>query len=308
MNKKLNTKFWNSDNTLKKDVRKPLLKIANDFVKFLKIKNLKISDIVFTGSLANYTWHSKSDLDVHIVVDLSNFSNNTAFIEEYLSAKKTVWNTLHSIQIHGYVVEVYPEKKGSNSYNTGIYSIAKDKWVVTPPEVDTDIDEDAINSKFEYFKNLIMDLEERGSKCKQSECGKLILQIEKLMEKLKAKRTVGLKELGEKATDNQVYKKLRKAGLIEKLYQMKFKIYDSEVTLENIYKNSDLKCVFEIGDKYLLNKSVGSLHSHENDRIRVFNILENVIHYRNIRTRKEYTINTAELQKFAEKKFIKLIK
>ena len=123
--KKLNTKIWDSDDSLKKEIRKNLLRVANDFVKFLKIKNLKVIDVTFTGSLANYFWHSKSDIDIHIVVDLSNFSSNAAFIEEYLMSKKFVWNTNHAIKMYGFEVEIYPDKRKQSRNYWCIFSCKK---------------------------------------------------------------------------------------------------------------------------------------------------------------------------------------
>ena len=69
MKEKLNDKIWNKDLTINQKVRKNLLQIAKDFIEFIKIKNLKIIDIVLTGSIANYNWHSKSDIDLHIIID-----------------------------------------------------------------------------------------------------------------------------------------------------------------------------------------------------------------------------------------------
>ena len=55
--KTLNPKIWVNDDKLNPEIRKNLLQTALDFVKFVKLKRLKIHDIVLTGSLANYTWN-----------------------------------------------------------------------------------------------------------------------------------------------------------------------------------------------------------------------------------------------------------
>ena len=305
--KTLNTKIWNSDNSLKKEVRKNLLRVANDFVKFLKIKNLKVIDVTFTGSLANYSWHSKSDIDVHIVVDLSNFSSNATFIEEYLMSKKFVWNTNHNIKIYGFEVEIYPEKKDSNPDLPGVFSLVKNQWISEPVESDAVFNKSEINDKLNIIKNEILNLEDKSKKCDKSSCEKIIKQCEKLMNRLRDKRYVALAEIGEMSTDNLVYKELRKSGLLEKLSKMKFKIYDSMFTLENIYtKNKNIH--LEVGSKYILNRNIGMLHSYKDDKIRIFEIKDDVISYRNIRNRKQYNISEQELKEFINKDFIKLIK
>jgi len=54
VNDELNPKLWDGD-TLKKEVRNALIKIAYDFFKGLQLKvPVKIYDIVLTGSSANY--------------------------------------------------------------------------------------------------------------------------------------------------------------------------------------------------------------------------------------------------------------
>jgi hypothetical protein len=48
----LNPKVWDDQNTLNREVREQLLKIANDFYESTEI-DADIKDIILTGSLAN---------------------------------------------------------------------------------------------------------------------------------------------------------------------------------------------------------------------------------------------------------------
>src|ERR1035437_8338537 len=108
MKDELNKKVWNPDFTINPKVRKNLLQIAKDFIEFVKIKNLQIVDIILTGSLANYNYHEKSDIDLHIIFDLYNFGKHENFIDEYLQTKKALWNQGHDIEMFGFKIEVYP--------------------------------------------------------------------------------------------------------------------------------------------------------------------------------------------------------
>ena len=72
---RLNPKIWSS-NKLKTDVKKQLLKIADDFFDSLDIPWVDIKDIRLTGSLANYNWSEYSDLDVHLIVDYNDVEDN----------------------------------------------------------------------------------------------------------------------------------------------------------------------------------------------------------------------------------------
>ena len=67
----LNPKLWNSDNTLKKEVREAILRIVDDFVSKLKEDEIKLElkDIKLVGSNCSYNYTDKSDLDIHLVAD-----------------------------------------------------------------------------------------------------------------------------------------------------------------------------------------------------------------------------------------------
>ena len=67
--KELNPSFWTGDK-FDQDIREKLLSIAQDFYKTLSL-DIPIADIQLTGSLANYNWTDKSDLDVHILIDFT---------------------------------------------------------------------------------------------------------------------------------------------------------------------------------------------------------------------------------------------
>ena len=53
---KLNPDFFNDEGQLNSQIRMRLLDIADDFVKSLEVIWVKPSDIVLTGSIANYNW------------------------------------------------------------------------------------------------------------------------------------------------------------------------------------------------------------------------------------------------------------
>ena len=69
----LNPKIWDEDQKMKSDVRKTLLKIADDYFESLELPKVDIEDVTMTGSLANYNWSKYSDVDLHILV--SSFFN-----------------------------------------------------------------------------------------------------------------------------------------------------------------------------------------------------------------------------------------
>lgn len=307
MQAELNPKIWNEDLTINPDVRKNLLIIAKDFIEFVKIKNLKISDIIITGSIANYNWHSKSDIDLHIIVDLSNFERHEGFIDEYLQTKKALWNQNHSIQIFGFEVEIYPENKSKNQISTGMFSLAKNKWLITPEKKDIKVDKELVKKKYQNEVDKILQIEDETKK-KNYDYMKIIDDINKYKDKLRTKRGTAVKEQGEFSPENLVFKMLRNNGFLEKLTNLKRELYDNSLTLER-FKDNLTEHEFIKGDKFILNKNAAIFHGRNQDRFKIIsgqNLSEGkFVHMiRNLRTRKDYLIETRILQLFANKNFL----
>ena len=307
MKDELNPKIWNSDLTINSEVRKNLLKIAKDFVEFVKLKNLKIIDIILTGSIANYNWHSKSDIDLHIVVDLSNFGKHQRFIDEYLQTKKALWNQNHEIDIFGFDVEVYPEDKAKGQMPSGVFSLAKDKWLVQPEKKDIKVDKELVKKKYQNEVDKILQIEDETKK-KNFDYEKVIDDINRYKDAWRQKRTSAIREEGEFSADNLVFKMLRHNGFLEKLTDLKREMYDNALTLER-FRGDIVEYNFHKGDKFQLNKDAAKLHGRLNDRFKVVSnqsLTEGKTTHtiRNLRTRKDYVIETEILQLFANKNFL----
>lgn len=303
----LNPKIWNGDLTIQSDVRKNLLKIAKDFVEFVKLKNLKILDIVITGSIANYNWHSKSDIDLHIIMDLSNFGKHIKFIDEYLQTKKALWNTTHKIEIYGFEVEVYPEDKSRNQTPNGIFSLVKNKWNIIPEKKDIKVDKELIKKKYQNEVDKILQIEDETKK-RNFDYEKVINTIDAYKENWREKRTVAIREEGEYSVDNVVFKMLRHNGFLEKLTELKHTLYDDALTLER-FKDNISEISFLKGDNFQLNKNVIGLHGRLNDRFKVISNQSlhegKMVHLiRNLRTRKDYSVETEILKLFANRNFL----
>ena len=303
----LTPKIWNEDLTINPEVRKNLLQISKDFIEFVKIKNLKITDIILTGSIAGYNWHAKSDVDLHVVVDLSNFGQHERFIDEYLQTKKAVWNQNHVIEMFGFDVEVYPENKAKKQTAAGIFSLAKNKWLITPVKKDVKVDKELVKKKYQNEVDKILQIEDETQQ-KNFDYEKIIGEIDRYKDRWREKRTAAIKEEGEFAVENLVFKMLRHNAFLEKLTNMKKDLYDNALTLER-FKGNITEYKFSKGDKFNLNKDIAKLRGRLNDRYKVISNQSlnegKLIHtVRNIRTRKAYKIETQILQLFANKNFL----
>lgn len=307
MQDKLNPKIWNDDFTINQKVRKNLLQIAKDFVEFVKIKNIKIVDIVLSGSIANYNWHSKSDIDLHVIFDLTNFGKHEKFIDEYLQTKKALWNKDHEIEMFGFEVEVYPENKAKNQRPNGLFSLAKNEWITKPKKIDEKVDKDLVKKKYQNEVDKILQIEDESKK-KNFDFQKVILEIDKYKESLRDKRNTALREEGEFSPENLVFKMLRNNGFLDKLAKLKKDLYDNSLTLER-FKDNVSEYSFAKGDKFILNRDSARVHGRFNDRFKVVSnqtMNEGKLSHlvRNLRTRMDYTVETEMLQLFANKNFL----
>ena len=61
------------------------------------------------GSLANYNWSDYSDVDIHVVLNKSQFDGDDDIIQELFDAKRAIFNDKHVITIKGYDVELYAQ-------------------------------------------------------------------------------------------------------------------------------------------------------------------------------------------------------
>jgi hypothetical protein len=223
----LNQKLWKGEK-LRPRVRKRLLKIAADFIDWLDVP-LNVSDITFTGSLANFNYSKYSDIDLHLILDFAKIDENQDLVRDFLLAKKSLWNDEHDIFIRGSEVEIYAENIGDPHHSTGIYSVLNDKWIKKPEKQQKEkiIDYYGVIHKANQLADLI------DSAINLSSLDKLE-KIELLKDKIKKMRQCGLEKEGEFSIENLAYKLLRNKGYIKKLWDESSRVYDSLMSMENV--------------------------------------------------------------------------
>lgn len=224
MNDTLSPLIWDSQGVLKPDVRKVLLKNAERFIEFSGIEKLKFADIIFTGSMANYNYSDNSDLDVHIVFDFSQLSDNKEFITDYFKLKKDLWAHNLPIQIKGHDVELYFQDSIDKHQSSGVYSLVKNIWIRKPMKQIVNIDTVNIKSK---ASGLINDIENLRSENDSD----FIRKYGILKNKIKKYRQSGLDQNGEFSTENLVFKILRNLGYLGKMVKMKNDFLTKELSL-----------------------------------------------------------------------------
>ena len=226
MNDTLCPMIWESDEKLKPEVREILLKNAKRFIEFSDVENLKFNDIILTGSLANFNYTEDSDLDVHIIMDFNQISENKDFVGDFLKLKKQLWAEKLPIQVKGYDVEMYFQDSKEPHHSSGIYSLVKDKWIRKPIKKIINVDMADVQLKAADLINNIEELEDN----KDSEG--FLKKLKQLKNKIKKYRQTGLnKEGGEFSVENLVFKILRHSGFLEKMTNMQNDYLTDELTL-----------------------------------------------------------------------------
>lgn len=229
----LHPKFW-INGKLNSKVRERLLDIADDFIDEISIPNFKPSDIIFTGSLANYNWSRYSDIDMHIVVKFSDIYKKTELLDDYFTTKRMMWNQDHeNLKIYGFPVEVSVENEDEPGFSTGVYSIKRNKWVKEPDNFDdAKINEKYVKEMAARMMNEIDDIE----KMAKNTTGYIRLEnvgtkAYNVFKKAKNMRKEGLARSGEFSSGNIIWKILRRTGYLEKIFDIVNNTYNKAKSL-----------------------------------------------------------------------------
>lgn len=214
----LNQKLF-SGMDLRPEVADKLNEIADAFIEYMEINPEAVKDIVITGSSASYNYTQYSDLDLHLKVDYDMIHEDCPIVAGFLWALKSSFNSNHDISIYGVPVEVYAEPLDEDTVHNGLYSLRQGKWIDIPEKIEPTDNDDAVNAKFNEFKDA-------ADRVEDSEVA------EQLINKLYQMRKAGLEEVGEFSTENLAFKKVRDAGILDKLKQMKKEQIDKELSLE----------------------------------------------------------------------------
>jgi len=216
---KLNPAIFLGDN-MREDVRTQLLNIAEDFVDHLGIKHLDIKDITLSGSSAAYSYTDHSDIDLHILVDYTQFNDDDVY-RELFDAKKVVYNDTHDIKINGFEVELYVQDSNQPVISLGEYSVLRDAWIRLPRKRRANFDQAA--TKLKYQK--LIKLSRYAIKSNNAQ------KIKNILRTIKRYRQAGLDFNGEFGPENLAFKALRSKGIIQRLYDKLQTLHDERLSL-----------------------------------------------------------------------------
>ena len=228
LNDELNPLLWeniNGEYKLKPDIRKKLLLNAKIFIDFADLSGFKFDDITLTGSMANFNYSTNSDIDIHIIMDYNQISDDNDFVKEYFGLKKDLWNNNLPIKIFEHDVEIYVQDKNQEHTSTGVYSIYLDKWLIKPIKKIVNIDADKLREKSSFFMNEIDKLKD------YKDINNFMKKYSALKSKIKKYRQTGLDTGGEFSIENLTFKLLRNNGYLDKMNKLKKDLITNELSL-----------------------------------------------------------------------------
>lgn len=223
----LNPKLFDEQNMLLSKVREALLDVANQFLQDVEEDTdieVPIFDIILVGSNASYNYTEYSDIDIHIVTDLSRISRcDPELAGKLMNSERYIFNQNYDIEIQDIEAEVYVEDINSNTISNGIYSILDNEWVKYPKIEDTSIDYD-IEEDPSYL-NIIDDIKEL------LEYSDLTSEdIENTIDNIYLMRKYSLAKEGEYGTGNLIFKQIRNIGLLDKLKDKLYELRSDELS------------------------------------------------------------------------------
>lgn len=215
----LNQDLFN-ENKLKPEIRDGLLNIASKFEETLEISEKPV-DVYFTGSMANYNYNDKSDIDLHLVYDFEQVGVNAEILSKYFQSAKKIFNSKYNITIKNIPVEVGVENKNEPLVSTAVYSLIEDDWIIKPDNANVEMAEpDA-----PYYQKIVNIIEEAI----QSNDSKTIGNIWKFLGHL---RKTSLANEGEFGAGNALFKKLRNMEYLNRLKDAYYNSVSRELSVE----------------------------------------------------------------------------
>lgn len=226
LNDILNPLIWNSDNSLKDDVKAKIVEIVKDFESKLDIP-IDIVDVWLVGSNASYNYKDDSDLDVHVIANYNKVDSNPNLMSAVYNLAKASYNKNHDIKIHKLPVELYVQDINSGIESNGIYSICEDRWLKEPKKLDSvkvyNIDEE-LKKWIKHIEGILN--------------SKDYNKINDAINTLYMIRVNSIAADGEYSKGNQLFKTLRSLGYLQQLKDKLLVLDNERLSLESLSRGA----------------------------------------------------------------------
>jgi len=234
----LNQDIFDGDE-LRPEVKEKLFQIVDNFKNNLKDDDveLDIKDVVIVGSNASYNFTDKSDIDLHILADLSVYDGMEDLAQKLYNAYKTLWNNKFDPLIRGHEVEIYVEPADAyekepevevevesltesliltEAVSNGVYSLYNG-WIKYPEKDDIPEPPDISSEVDDYTTKADM--------CQT------IDDIDDFIDNIYVLRQTSILQDGEYGKGNLIFKELRNNGILQNLKDKKVELQNKEMSL-----------------------------------------------------------------------------
>ncbi len=224
----LNPDIWDEESYIYEEIGDRLYEIAKQFFVKLELDWVDIDDVIFTGSLANFTWSEYSDIDLHILIDYTKVDENLDLVKDYLRKSASLWNKSHDIRIKGFEVELYVQDSNEPHHSGGVYSIKNDQWLEVPSRHDPLIDYETVEKK---ASRLMDDIDAVSELYLEKEYEEALRESIRIRNKIRKFRQAGLEKGGIFSVENIAFKSLRRNGYLGKLASLRIMSYDKSMSI-----------------------------------------------------------------------------
>jgi hypothetical protein len=216
----LSSSIWDNEQ-LREEVKDHLLQVSHDFMDFMDL-DVNIQDLLLVGSMAGYNYSKYSDIDLHIVLDFGDISEDKELLRRYFSLAKSKWNRSRGTILSGHDVEVYVEDMEDERIPTATYSLTKSDWINRPSRDKMVIDYSGVTKK---VNEKMTEIEELESLYQAEEYEEAYEMGTNLRSKLRNFRQSGLDRDGEYSNENLAFKVLRRSKSLDRLNDITKKSY-----------------------------------------------------------------------------------
>jgi hypothetical protein len=204
---------------LKPEVKEKAIEVADELLQMMNDSglNIKLQDLILTGSNASYNYTKDSDIDLHLVADMSDIDDPAGLYPILFDNFKGSFNKKFDIAFYDIPVEVYIESADTARVSKGVYSIYKDAWITEPkneeiPDIDLVVVDQKLAPWVERYKELTKKIDKET--CTDSS------EIEAYIDDIYELRQKGLSTEGEYSTENLIFKEIRNLGYLDKLKEL----------------------------------------------------------------------------------------
>lgn len=239
----LNPVLWEND-SLRPDVEEILVKIVDEYISNSDIlKETDIIDAELVGSNASFNYTDKSDLDLHLIVNMEDISCDPAMVQIACNAERSIFNKNYDLSVKGIDVELYVEDVKSSTASNGVYSLFKNEWIKYPEKIES--------TDYSTDNNFLSQLSDNVERIKAtlSSSGRSI-EIQDEINNLYNMRRESIMTDGEFGFGNQMFKEIRNLGLLDDLKNKKYELTSKELSLESMKREQFMTKTYRVN--YLL--------------------------------------------------------